>query len=51
MKDLKKELIKFLKHIEETYVDDYGHLEICETGDELDPTYERIAKEYLKSKS
>jgi len=47
---MEKELVKFLKYIKEVHVDDYGHLEICDSGDELDPTVERVVKEYLKSK-
>jgi hypothetical protein len=47
---MEKELVKFLKYIKEVHVDDYGHLEICDSGDELDPTVERVVKEYMKSK-
>ena len=47
---IEKELMEFLKYIKEVHVDDYGHLEICDSGDELDPTVERVVKEYLKSK-
>jgi hypothetical protein len=47
---MEKELVKFLKYIKEVHVDDYGHLEICDYGDELDPTVERVVKEYMKSK-
>jgi hypothetical protein len=50
MEDLEKELIEFLKHIKEVHTDQYGQLEICDDGDELDPTVERVVKEYLKSK-
>ncbi len=48
---MEKELVKFLKYIKEVHVDDYGHLEICDSGDELDPTVERVVKEYMKSKN
>jgi hypothetical protein len=48
---MEKELIEFLKYIKEVHVDDYGHLEICDYGDELDPTVERVVKEYMKSKN
>jgi hypothetical protein len=47
---MEKELVKFLKYIKEAHVDDYGHLEICDSGDELDPTVERVVKEYMKLK-
>jgi hypothetical protein len=47
---MEKELVEFLNYIKEVHVDDYGHLEICDSGDELDPTVERVVKEYLKSK-
>jgi hypothetical protein len=48
---MEKELIEFLKYIKEVHVDSYGHLEICDYGDELDPTVERVVKEYMKSKN
>ena len=48
---MEKELIEFLKYIKEVHVDSYGHLEICDSGDELDPTVERVVKEYMKSKN
>ncbi len=48
---MEKELMEFLKYIKEVHVDDYGHLEICDSGDELDPTVERVVKEYMKSKN
>ena len=44
------ELQLFLKYIMDNYTDSYSHLEICETGDELDPTIERVVKEYLNIK-
>jgi hypothetical protein len=47
---LEKELIEFLKHVKEVHTDSYGNLEVCDTGDELDPTVERVVKQYLKSK-
>ena len=47
---MEKELIEFLKYVKEAHVDSYGHLEICDSGDELDPTVEKIVKDYLKSK-
>ena len=47
---MEKELIEFLKYVKEVHVDSYGHLEICDSGDELDPTVEKIVKDYLKSK-
>ena len=48
---MEKELIEFLKYIKEVHVDSYGHLEICDSGDELDPTVERVVKEYMKLKN
>ena len=48
---MEKELIEFLKYIKEVHVDSYGHLEICDSGDELDPTVERVVKEYMKTKN
>ena len=48
---MEKELVEFLKYIKEVHVDDYGHLEICDSGDELDPTVERVVKEYMKLKN
>jgi hypothetical protein len=50
MKHLEKELIDFLKYIKEVHVDQYGHLEICDCGDELDPTVEKVVKEYIDFK-
>jgi hypothetical protein len=47
MEQLEKELIEFLKHIMEVHTDQYGQLEICDTGDDLDPTVERVVKDYL----
>ena len=47
---MEKELIDFLKYVKEVHVDAYGHLEICDSGDELDPTVEKVVKDYLKSK-
>ena len=47
---MEKELIDFLKYVKEVHVDGYGHLEICDSGDELDPTVEKVVKDYLKSK-
>jgi hypothetical protein len=47
---MEKELIEFLKYVKEVHVDSYGHLEICDSGDELDPTVEKVVKDYLKSK-
>lgn len=48
MEQLEKELIEFLKHIMEVHTDKYGQLEICDTGDDLDPTVERVVKDYLR---
>lgn len=48
MKTLKQELIDFLKYIKEVHTDQYGNLQICAEGDELDPTPERIVDDYLK---
>jgi len=48
MEHLEKELIKFLKYVKEVYT--YGHLEICDTGDELDHTIERVVKDYINNK-
>lgn len=50
MEHLEKELIEFLRYVKEVHTDSYGHLEVCDTGDELDPTVERVVKEYIKSK-
>jgi hypothetical protein len=50
MEHLEKELIKFLKYVKEVYSDTYGHLEICDTGDELDHTIERVVKDYINNK-
>ena len=47
MKNLEKELIEFLKYIKEFHTDSYGHLEVCDDGNELDPTIEKVVKEYL----
>jgi hypothetical protein len=47
MEQLEKELIEFLKHIMEVHTNQYGQLEICDTGDDLDPTVERVVKDYL----
>ena len=47
---MEKELIEFLKYVKEVHVDSYGHLEICDSGDESDPTVEKVVKDYLKSK-
>jgi hypothetical protein len=47
---MEKELIEFLKYIKEVHVDTYGHLQISDSGDELDPTVERVVKQYMKSK-
>lgn len=44
------ELIDFIKFIDEFYTDSYGHLQICKDGDELDPTYENVAKEYIRQR-
>jgi hypothetical protein len=47
---MEKELREFLKYLKEVHVDKYGHLQICDCGDELDPTVERVVKQYMKSK-
>lgn len=47
---MEKELILFLKYIKDVHTDSYGHLQICDVGDEFDPTVERVVKEYIKSK-
>jgi len=47
---MKEELIKFLKYINDNHTNSYGPLEVCESGDKFDPTYENIVKEYLDSK-
>jgi hypothetical protein len=49
MKDLEPQLIDFVKYIKEVHTDQYGQLQICDNGDELDPTVERVVKEYLKT--
>ena len=38
----------FIKHIKEVHCDSYGTLEIVDNGDELDPTIDRVVKEFLK---
>lgn len=48
---MEKELIEFLKYVKEVHVDAYGHLEICDSGDELDPTVEKVVKDYLQLKT
>lgn len=50
MKKKEKELIEFLEWLMNTYVDKYGHLDVCRFGDKLDPTIERVVKEYLRKK-
>ena len=50
MKDLEQQLIDFVKYIKEVHTDQYGQLQICDNGDELDPTVERVVKDYLKKK-
>ena len=47
---MEKELIEFLKYVKEVHVDSYGHLEICDSGDESDPTVEKVVKDYLDQK-
>jgi hypothetical protein len=49
MEDLEKELVAFLKHIKEVHTDAYGQLQICDDGDQYDPTVERVVKDYLRS--
>jgi hypothetical protein len=50
MNQLEKELVEFLKYIKEVHTDSYGHLEICDIGDEFDPTVENIVKNYITNK-
>jgi len=42
------QLVDFLKHIKEVHTDEYGQLQICDNGDEYDPTVERVVKDYMK---
>jgi hypothetical protein len=49
MKDLEQQLIDFVKYIKEVHTDQYGQLQICDDGDELDPTVEKVVKDYLKT--
>lgn len=51
METLEKELVDFLKYIKEVHTDQYGHLEVCDSGDEFDPTIEKVVRDYIKSKS
>lgn len=48
--ELQQELSDFLKHIYFHCTDEYGHLQVCLEGDELDPTIERVVEDYLKVK-
>lgn len=48
MKATEQELIDFLKYIMDVHTDQYGMLEICEDGDELDPTIKKVVKDYIK---
>jgi hypothetical protein len=48
--DLEQQLIDFVKYIKEVHTDQYGNLQICDNGDELDPTIDRVVKDYLKKK-
>ena len=50
MELLEKELIEFLKYVKDVHTDSYGHLEICDSGDELDPTIKRVVKDYIENK-
>ena len=45
--DKEQLLTDFLKYIMEAHTDEYGHILLVEDGDELDPTYERVIKEFL----
>ncbi len=45
---MEQELIDFLTYIYNVHTDPYGQLNICLKGDELDPTIERVVKDYLK---
>lgn len=49
-KTLQQELEIFLKHIKDVHTDKYGHLQICESGDDLDPTIKNVVKNYIKKK-
>jgi hypothetical protein len=46
---MEKELIEFLEYVIEVHVDSYGYLDVCDSGDELEPTVEKVVKDYLKS--
>jgi hypothetical protein len=47
MQQLKGVLRDFLVHLIEHHTDSYGHLEVCESGDELDPTYDRVVDDFI----
>ena len=49
MKDFERQLIDFLKYIKEVHTDEYGNIQICDDGDEYDPTVERVVKDYLET--
>ena len=48
--DVRILLEDFLRYIKEAHMDRYGHLEIVEDGDELDPTYERVIEQFLEKR-
>jgi hypothetical protein len=48
---LETELEKFLKYVIDVHTNEYGLLNVCENGDELDPTIERVVKMYIDEKN
>jgi len=47
-KAVKENYQKFLKHVMETHADEHGKLQIIEDGEELDPTIDKVVKDYMK---
>ena len=47
---MEKELEEFLKYIYHNCTDEYGNLQVCIEGDELDPTIENVVKQYLNER-
>jgi hypothetical protein len=38
---------KFLRYVMENHIDNYGHLQIVQSGDEFDPTVENVVTQYI----
>lgn len=47
MKQLNEVLRDFLLYVIEHHTDSYGCLNVCESGDELDPTYDRVVNDFI----